>query len=99
MRIICLTILQLAFICLVSACTPTPQQKEDIYYTLYRNVPSDESFRVSVATFNHQNTGDLFDDTDELINKKNCERVATYYQKDLDWKGVKFWCEKGIYKK
>lgn len=75
--------------------TATP---DNYVYTLYRNAPSDPAFRVHVATFDSKaySSGN---EMDEFFNKKNCERVQTMFQSQPDWADVKFWCEKGPYKK
>ena len=66
-------------------------------YTLYRNAPSKEEARIHVATFD--SIAYLHgDEMDELMNKRNCERVATMYQERPMWKETKFWCEKGKYR-
>ena len=64
-------------------------------FTLYRNVPSDQAFRVHVATFD-AGKGDEFYN---WSNFKNCERAQQMFQAQPDWQDVRFWCEKGRFKK
>ena len=73
-------------------------KEQDYSYTLYRNAPSDPSFRVHVATFNSKAYSNG-EELDELVNKKNCELVQSMYEKLPDWSDLKFWCEKGLFKK
>jgi hypothetical protein len=68
-------------------------------FTLYRNVPSDETFRVHVATFDATGSDGKGDPFYNWSNTKNCERASRMFQAQPDWKGVKFWCEKGRFKK
>lgn len=82
-------------ICIMTACSK-PDIAESYVYTLYRNIPSDPAFRVHVATFD-ANRG--FPEMDELDNKRNCERAQPMFQSQPDWTNIKFWCEKGRFKK
>ncbi len=59
-------------------------------YTLYRNSVSDETMRLHVATFDAKNG--------EKYNQGNCEITRELFQKQ-DGVKVKFWCEKGVFKK
>jgi hypothetical protein len=59
-------------------------------YTLYRNSVSDEMMRLHVATFDAKNG--------EKYNQGNCEITRELFQKQ-DGVKVKFWCEKGVFKK
>ena len=68
-------------------------------FTLYRNVPSDQGFRVHVATFDATGHDGRASDFYNLSNMNNCERARDMFQALPDWKGVKFWCEKGRFKK
>jgi hypothetical protein len=68
-------------------------------FTLYRNVSSDEAFRVHVATFDATGTNGKGSDFYNWSNMKNCERARLMFQSQPDWKDVKFWCEKGRFKK
>jgi len=68
-------------------------------FTLYRNVPSDETFRVHVATFDASGSKGTGSEFHNWSNKKNCERARPMFQTQPDWKDVRFWCEKGRVKK
>jgi hypothetical protein len=61
-------------------------------FTLYRSVPSDETFRVHVATFDATGTSGKGAEFYNLTNMKNCERVRQMFQAQPDWKDVRFWC-------
>lgn len=69
---------------------------EDQVFTLYRNVPSTPDFRFHVATFD-ADYGDA--EMSKLINSTNCSRSQTLFQDSKEWEGVRFWCEKGRFKK
>jgi len=85
----------LAVACLMAACSGSDISESQVF-TLYRNVPSDEAFRVHVATFD----SDHFDAAmSEVINRKNCEQAKVLFQGSPNWAVVKFWCEKGRFKK
>ncbi len=59
-------------------------------FALYRNSVTDENMRIHVATF---------DATDgEPYNRGNCEQAQLLFQNQPGVK-VKFWCEKGRFKK
>ena len=62
----------------------------DTTYTLYRSSVTDPAMRVHIATF----------DTDyqESYNQGNCDLARDLFQNQQGVK-VKFWCEKGRYKK
>ena len=64
-------------------------------FTLYRNVPSDQAFRVHVATFDAAEISAKGSEFYNWSNMKNCERSQQLFQNQPDWKEVKFWCEKG----
>ena len=68
-------------------------------FTLYRNVPSDQAFRAHVATFDATGHGGKGSEFYNLSNFKNCERAQQMFQAQPDWKDVRFWCEKGRFKK
>jgi len=59
-------------------------------YTLYRNSVSDETMRLHVATFDAKDG--------EKYNQGNCDIAKDLFQKQ-DGVKVKFWCEKGRFKK
>ena len=60
-------------------------------FTLYRNSVIDRSMRIHVGTFNAADGG-------EKYNSENCDLAATLFASQAGVK-VRFWCEKGIYKK
>lgn len=68
-------------------------------FTLYRNVPSDQTFRVHVATFDAAGPNGGGSEFGNWSNLKNCERAQQTFQAQPDWKDVRFWCEKGRFKK
>ena len=82
---------------LVVACSNKEPEVE--VFTLYRNVPSDQAFRVHVATFDSSGYDGKGDEFHNWGNFKNCERAQQMFQAQPDWKDVKFWCEKGRFKK
>ena len=94
-----LTILLISIVsaCFLNIAYAENTAKGNRTYTLYRNAPSTEEARIHVATFDSiaYSHGDTLD---ELMNKRNCERVATMYQEKPMWKDTKFWCEKGKYR-
>lgn len=63
---------------------------EDLVYTLYRNSVTDENMRIHVATFD----ADEYED----YNKGNCGSAQELFQHQPGVK-VKYWCEKGYFKK
>ena len=79
------------------ACSEKSIETSEIF-TLYRNVPSDETFRVHVATFDAGTDGNS-SEFYNWSNMKNCERAREMFQALPDSNTVKFWCEKGHYKK
>jgi hypothetical protein len=92
---ICAIILTPSF--LVAACGHKEPEVE--VFTLYRNVPSDQTFRVHVATFDASGPDGRGSEFDNFSNFKNCERAQQMFQAQPDWNNVKFWCEKGRFKK
>jgi hypothetical protein len=59
-------------------------------YTLYRGSPVIENARIHVATFDANEK--------EGYNMENCQITADLFMKKQGVT-VKYWCEKGIYKK
>jgi hypothetical protein len=59
-------------------------------YTLYRDSVGDQNMRIHVASF------DAVDG--EAYNNENCEMVRDLAQA-RPWVKVRFWCEKGRFKK
>ena len=59
-------------------------------FTLYRNSVTNESMRIHVATFDAAEK--------EEYNRGNCEQAQLLFQAQPGVK-VKFWCEKGRYRK
>lgn len=68
-------------------------------FTLYKNVPSDPAFRVHVATFDAAGINGGGSEFYNLSNMQNCERVQQMFQTQPYSKDIKFWCEKGRFKK
>jgi predicted Fe-S protein YdhL (DUF1289 family) len=68
-------------------------------FTLYRNVPSDQAFRVHAATFDASGPNGKGSEFGNWSNMKNCERTQQMFQAQPDWKDVRFCCEKGRFKK
>jgi hypothetical protein len=59
-------------------------------FTLYRNSADDRAMRIHVATF---------DSTDgEKYNAENCDLAASLFGGQAGIK-VRFWCERGAFKK
>jgi hypothetical protein len=69
---------------LLSACF------DDGVYTLYRSSPSNENFRIHVATFDASDGNDY--------NSENCKIAIGLFEKQ-EGVTVKYWCEKGRFKK
>lgn len=63
---------------------------DDGAYTLYRDSPVSTAMRVHVATFNTSGG--------ESYNKENCQLAEQLFQKQPGVT-VKFWCEKGTFRK
>jgi hypothetical protein len=76
----------LIFSLLFSACS----ESDSNTYTLYRNTVHDETMRLHIATFDSNDA--------EKYNQGNCEITKDLFQKQ-DGVKVKFWCEKGRFKK
>jgi hypothetical protein len=72
------------FSILLSACG------NDELYTLYRGSPTLENARIHIATFDANEK--------ESYNMENCQIAAELFQKQQGVT-VKYWCEKGSYKK
>jgi len=70
------------------ACSAGPSDAE--IFTLYRNSVTDEKMRIHVATFDAAEK--------EEYNRGNCEQAQVLFQGQPGVK-VKFWCEKGRYRK
>ena len=68
--------------------------KDSEIYTLYRNLPLDFNERIHVATFDADAKEDMHD-----YNMSNCMIAQEHFQKAVLLDGVKFWCEKGRFKK
>ena len=82
---------------LVAACGDAPDS-DSYVYTLYRNTPSNPAFRVHVATFDSKAYASG-GEADELMNKRNCELVLDFLQREPDASEMKFWCEKRHYRR
>ena len=59
-------------------------------FTLYRNSTHDETMRIHVASFDAT--------ASEKYNRGNCEQARDLFQAQSGAK-IRFWCEKGPYKK
>lgn len=83
-----------------------PDSPDSEVFTLYSNAPSDEAYRISVATFDSHRT---FSESNEFINQKYCNEAAAMFQAkweqemakmtDPGVRKVRHWCEKGRFKK
>ena len=74
-----------AVACLAS-CSP---QSGDVF-TLYRNSPTDEFMRLQIATFDATEPGNY--------NQENCEITRSLFAAQPGIV-VRYWCEKGRFKK
>jgi hypothetical protein len=63
---------------------------EDQVYTLYRNSYVGANMRIHVATFDAAES--------EQYNEQNCNIAQELFQRQ-EGVVVKYWCEKGFYKK
>jgi hypothetical protein len=63
---------------------------EDRAYTLYRSSRTDSAMRIHVATFDV--------DEKETYNRENCDSAGKLFQSQPGVT-VKYWCEKGRYRK
>lgn len=70
---------------LLSAC-----EGSDAIFTLYRSSPEDDTMRIHVASF----------DADESAsyNDASCRLAAEHFRKQAKL-NVRYWCEKGPFKK
>lgn len=59
-------------------------------FTLYRNSVTDANMRIHVGSFNAADG--------EAYNRDNCEQAKQLFQTQPGIK-IKFWCEKGEFKK
>jgi len=71
-----------------SACSAGSSDSD--VFTLYRNSVTNENTRIHVATFDAAEK--------EEYNRGNCEQAQVLFQAQPGVK-VKFWCEKGRYRK
>jgi hypothetical protein len=77
--------------CLALAATACSVGSSDTdVFTLYRNSVTNENMRIHVATFDAAEK--------EEYNRGNCEQAQVLFQAQPGVK-VKFWCEKGRYRK
>lgn len=60
-------------------------------YTLYRSSPIDAGMRIHVATFDEASSGDSY-------NGENC-RIASELFSKHPGVTVRYWCEKGRYRR
>lgn len=66
------------------------QVSADCIYTLYRSSVVDANMRIHIATFNA--------DAEEAYNRETCDIARELFQRQPGVK-VRYWCEKGEYKK
>lgn len=78
----------IAWVTLMAACSVGSSDAH--VFTLYRNSVTDENMRIHVATFDAAEK--------EEYNRGNCEQAQVLFQAQPGVK-VKFWCEKGRYRK
>lgn len=74
----------------ISACSDSSGSKDDRTYVLYRNSVTDDGMRLHVASF------DALEG--EAYNRGNCEQAQELFTQQPGGR-VKFWCEKGRFKK
>jgi len=73
------------------SCSGSEQKvSRDRVFTLYRDSVTDQNIRIHIATFDV--------DEKETYNKENCS-VAQELFKNQPGVKVKYWCEKGYFKK
>lgn len=76
------------------ACSDKGIHDGDVF-TLYSNAPSDKFVRLHEATFDTHYGSEM--------NSHHCERaqklLQSWYNTETKTSDVKFWCEKGRYKK
>ena len=82
------------------------QQSDDHIFTLYSNAASDSSYRFHVATFDKdsQIANQAWQEATGKDNQWNCDKAARLFKEEWDQtiKGqeqVKYWCEKGRFRK
>ncbi len=101
-------ILMMLLVDVCSSAIAETVNQESYIYTLYRTVPSDDAFRVHVATFDSNSFSEMKGDSklfsvtkesNEFFNKINCERVQDFFQNHPDWSDLRFWCERGRFRK
>jgi hypothetical protein len=81
----------------LTACDPGEGRgATDDAYTLYRTSPVDSALRIHVATFDSIEGYDIVG-----YNQENCEyaREAFSEREDFTQAGIKYFCEKGLYRK
>ena len=91
---------QLITVALTCALSAGACGRSDRIYTLYRSSPVNDSLRIEVATFSADESG--------LYNRDTCEQAQSLFQHDNDGRlsefpgvavKVRFWCEKGRFRK
>ena len=65
-------------------------------YTLYRSSPGDQNMRIHIATFDASEGLNVSEGND--YNSQNCEIAAKLFKAQPDVT-VRYWCEKGNFKK
>jgi len=79
----------IAWLALATGACSVGSSDTDVF-TLYRNSVTNENMRIHVATFDAAEK--------EEYNRGNCEQAQVLFQAQPGVK-VKFWCEKGRYRK
>ena len=82
-----------------------PATPESVVFTLYTNTISDPYYRIHIATFDSY--VDFSAEVDAILNKKYCDEAAVSFQSNFlettkgiaDADRVRYWCEKGRFKK
>ena len=70
---------------------------EDQVFTLYHNLDAAANTRIHVATFDGHRTPAKMS---EFFNRSHCEQAQALFQSQLpSGTTVKYWCEKGRFKK
>lgn len=85
----CKLLAMLGFVILLSACG------NDEIYTLYRTGVGSSDMRIHVATFN---SDDSKNEKFKIYNQENCNTAASLFQSQPNVT-VRYWCEKGSFKK
>lgn len=90
----------LTFMLLLTACGNNDIANSDVY-TLYSNSPSNPSARFHEASFDTQTGSDskVWADQNHFLCERAAESIQKSYNQSTKTDVVKFWCEKGRFKK